>query len=273
MQNNYTAPVIERGLDYVVIGTKAITGFGHRGIVPAQYVPNVVNAMEGVKALRAEVLSKDSRILNDTYPAMSLEQLTIACVKPADWQPLAFTTKDGLYWSDVVQPYGIPLEVFEMTFLIQAFGMDFDKVEQFLQNPKEYIAKHETEFSNIIKQTDGRAHHGELDYRRAMKNIFENNELLFFGLGRSGRMPICLLLFHYMSFIREYEIWKPDIEKMRSDYPNEKVAVMGGGRHVDFFVDVLKGESTAKPRIEALRLYVPNTKMPMLDGMFTRFAK
>src|SRR3989338_968485 len=269
MQNHYTTPIIKHGLDYVVIGTKRITGQGHRGVVPNEYVPKVVKAMEDVRALRAEVLSKDSNILNANYPAMSIEQLTIACVKPKYWQPLAFTTEKGLYWSDVVQPYCIPLEVFEMVFLIQALGMTNSALEELLQNPDGFIAKYETPSSKAIRDIQGLAHHGELNYRRAMKNIFENNELLFNS--NKDKMPLCTLLFHYISFIREYEKWKPDIEKMRSDYPNEKVAVMCGGRHADFFVDVLEGKPVPKPHLEALRLVVSDTERPILDEMLKSF--
>ncbi len=265
MQSHYTTPIIKPGLDYVVIGTKG----GHRGIVPNEHVPKIIDAMNGVKALRAEVVSKDSKIINANYPAMSIEQLTIASVNPQDWQPLPFTNKDGRYWSDVAQDYGIPLEVFEMVVLTQSLSISNGAIEYLVQDPNDFISRNRSIVSRAVNGMEGSVHHGELDYLRGLKNIHKYNELLFSD--SDGRMPLALSIYYMMFFVSEYEILKPDVEKMRSDYPNEKVAVMCGGKHVDFIEDVLKGNPIDKPHIGGLKLAVSDDKRAKLEEMLDSF--
>ena len=257
MPDTYTLPVILSGRNYVILGTQR----GHGGEVPSGQVPKIIEAMNGAVALRAEV---NPAILNTRYHPMSIEQLSLACMKPGQWQPLATQNARGEVISDILPTYGFPRSLYFMHLLMRKLSTPADEKE-FLSDHEKYIRQHEGEITAEFKKYDGILYRiKDFDPAETLKRIYEHRYLLFSGPNLNGirnQMQV------FVGRVIEAELWRPDVLAMRAGHPNEKIAVECGGQHTKFFQDLLEGKDIPKPHINDLRNSQKPAYRRLLDAM------
>ena len=208
---------------YVIIGS---TGHGYQ--IPSDSIKVLIDSLEDVVALKLE---GDEETLKILHP-MSTEILTKVAVGsvPVSFFPEADEEDIG----QKLLNYGVSEEIAEIFIPCMHIRMNESIIDRIFGMLPIVFEEYKQRFSFI---NTPRA----IENFLKVCNYWADNDLNPFGLDHFSYD-----FEKFMGDVREYEFWKPDLIKFRSQF-NGKIAVCTGDYHTTFIQTILDGKEVQKP--------------------------
>ena len=80
-------------------------------------------------------------------------------------------------------------------------------------------------------------------------------------------------LMMYIGRINETELWGPDVLSMREEHRSEKVAVICGEKHFEFFVNLFEENPNKPTGLEDLKASLSNQERVLLEDLLKRLSE
>lgn len=219
LSNRFTyKPIIENGLDYVVIGP-----IDHGLPLHIDAIKELIASLDGAVAMKVEGKEK---MFQHIHP-MSTETIAKASMgtKPVSYLPESDENDIGYY----LLQCGVPEEIAGISIPRMFYKNNEDIPRNFFEILPVMFENYKERFSFINTE---RAVH---NYLRVL-DYWMRNKMDIFDLAESAYD-----FEKFMGKIREAKFWKSDLEKFRKEYSG-KIAVCCGGYHTPFVKNILEGK-------------------------------
>ena len=224
MSSTTTKPTIVKEKDYVLIGS-----VDHGMQIPQDSMLELIASLRGVSALMMETPEE----YHETFHPMSTEILTKVSVGKMPTEYLSGNRLSEDIGSYVTKYAPVDLaEVFvpcNYIRIAQEEGINFN-----LEMIINFATKYKQRF-------------GFIDVKRSVQNCAKL--IQYWDKNKLDQTDLDYFSYDFEKFvgdIREFELWKPELQSFRNKYP-DKIAVCVGNYHVPFVNSVLEGKEMSAP--------------------------